>query len=129
MKISQPREATQHGAGLLLSLETWDTSKSFDAADASALTTIVPKLPVASFGDILSGEYFIAQGADFVGLFMESIELCAQCKLLLLCARLLQFAKAAMPTFMEVLLSKISCDCTNTYTYNRGSSYRSQTRV
>ena len=104
MKISQPREATQHGVGLLLSLETWDTSKSFDAADASALT-IVPKLPVASFGDILSGEYFIAQGADFVGLFMESIELCAQCKLLLLCARLLQFAKAAMPTFMEVLLS------------------------
>ena len=103
MKISQPSQATLHGAGLLLSLETWDR---FDAVDTSALT-IVPKLPVPYFGDILSGEYFIAQGADFVTLFMESIELCAQCKLLLLCARLLQFAKTAMPTFMEVSKSLV----------------------
>lgn len=98
MKISQPSQATLHGEGLLLSLDTWDTSRPVDTSGL----TIVPKLPVSYFGDILSGEHFIAQGVDFVGLFMESVELCAQCKLLLLCARLLQFSKTAMPTFMEV---------------------------
>ena len=63
---------------------------------------IIPKLPVANLGDILKGEKFIEKGANFEGLLSEVISVCSQCKLLLICARLLRFAEQKIHSFFQV---------------------------
>lgn len=97
VRILHPKAATLPGEGLLLELETRVLSSSSEDVQS------IPLQRVDGLSTILRGEAYISQGARFAQLLTDVIQVCSQCKLLLLTARLLKTASTSIPFFHNVM--------------------------